>query len=361
MGPTAPSAVRWRRPTSRSRSRPWPIRCGDRFEVARVTAGCSGSAASTSIRSGSIPDFSIAIRTRLCSRSWSRRRPCGWIYRTAAGPTSFSSAWISLKGPRVLNISVDLGVHGRDSARARPSSARLRVITEPILRLTSIDLNACKDVDSLEELFNFGNDYLGLIKAAVVASGLVPPSLEGTARPACRPCWGGSSGRARAGDREQGQRHPQGFAPGGLDEPAGFADHALDAGDRPGAQPDRPARPRRSEGRGGAGDPGRMAGRLGRRLAGLGRHLSRHQADRGGRAAEADPEWGVSRGRLLPDASPAEPTSTGRRASRQESAVPASFPTRLPKSLVLVHGGMAQNVGPILNMVTAKYLLARPR
>ena len=54
------------------------------------------------------------------------------------------------------------------------------MITEPILRLTSIDLNACKDVDSLEELFNFGNDYLGLIKAAVVASGLIPPALEGT-------------------------------------------------------------------------------------------------------------------------------------------------------------------------------------
>ena len=84
------------------------------------------------------------------------------------------------EGARVLNISVDLGVHGRDQAPTPPIEARLRVITEPILRLTSIDLNACKDVDSLEELFNFGNDYLGLIKAAVVASGLIPPALEGT-------------------------------------------------------------------------------------------------------------------------------------------------------------------------------------
>jgi hypothetical protein len=33
------------------------------------------------------------------------------------------------------------------------------------------------------------------------------------------------------------------------------------------------------------------------------------------------------------------------------------FPEALARSLVLVHGGMAQNVGPILNMVTAKYLL----
>ena len=30
---------------------------------------------------------------------------------------------------------------------------------------------------------------------------------------------------------------------------------------------------------------------------------------------------------------------------------------RLEESLVLVHGGMAQNVGPVLEMVTEKYLL----
>ncbi len=84
------------------------------------------------------------------------------------------------EGARVLNISVDLGVHGRDAAPVPPIESRLRVIAEPILRLTSIDLKACKDVDSLEELFNFGNDYLGLVKAGIVASGLIPPSLEGT-------------------------------------------------------------------------------------------------------------------------------------------------------------------------------------
>src|SRR5207302_10684478 len=43
------------------------------------------------------------------------------------------------------------------------------------------DLGDCKDVTTLDELFNFGNDYLGLVKAGVIASGLVPPSLEGTA------------------------------------------------------------------------------------------------------------------------------------------------------------------------------------
>ena len=51
------------------------------------------------------------------------------------------------EGARVLNISVDLGVHGRDDQPRPPIETRLRVIPEPILRLTSIDLNACKDVD----------------------------------------------------------------------------------------------------------------------------------------------------------------------------------------------------------------------
>jgi hypothetical protein len=63
-------------------------------------------------------------------------------------------------------------------------------------------------------------------------------------------------------------------------------------------------------------------------------------------AAEGDPEFGISRGRLMPQ---------HRILEEQE----ASGETRrkLQESLVLVHGGMAQNVGPILEMVTEKYLL----
>ena len=99
------------------------------------------------------------------------------------------------EGARVLNISVDLGVHGRDDQPSPPIECRVRVIAEPLLRLTSIDLNACKDVETLDELFNFGNDYLGLVKAGVIASGLVPPSLEGTSVAARRTCWPGWSGR----------------------------------------------------------------------------------------------------------------------------------------------------------------------
>ena len=56
--------------------------------------------------------------------------------------------------------------------------------------------------------------------------------------------------------------------------------------------------------------------------------------------------------------SPAEPARRGGRRGRPRTApAGAAFPEALAKSLVLVHGGMAQNVGPILNMVTEKYLL----
>jgi hypothetical protein len=63
-------------------------------------------------------------------------------------------------------------------------------------------------------------------------------------------------------------------------------------------------------------------------------------------AQDGDPEFGVSRGRLLPT-----------HAILGQDQVPLEVRSRLQDSLVLVHGGLAQNVGPILEMVTEKYLL----
>ena len=67
-------------------------------------------------------------------------------------------------------------------------------------------------------------------------------------------------------------------------------------------------------------------------------------------AAEGDPEFGVSRGRLLPRHTVLGPDRVSPEARQ-----------RLEESLVLVHGGMAQNVGPVLEMVTEKYLLRDDR
>src|SRR5580658_3116442 len=63
-------------------------------------------------------------------------------------------------------------------------------------------------------------------------------------------------------------------------------------------------------------------------------------------AAAGDPEFGVSRGCLLP-----------RHRIFDTREVSAETRHLLQSSLVLVHGGMAQDVGPILEMVTERYLL----
>ena len=84
------------------------------------------------------------------------------------------------EGAKVLNVSVDLGVHGRDTRTRPPVSAWLRVLDEPVLRLTSVDLGATVDIETLSEVFDFAKDYVGLLKAAVIAAGIVPPGIEGS-------------------------------------------------------------------------------------------------------------------------------------------------------------------------------------
>ena len=71
---------------------------------------------------------------------------------------------------------------------------------------------------------------------------------------------------------------------------------------------------------------------------------------RGELSEEGDPEFGISRGRLLPSHHLLDRDEV-REETRQA----------LQASLVLVHGGMAQDVGPILEMVTEKYLLRSER
>ena len=65
----------------------------------------------------------------------------------------------------------------------RPAAAveaYLRVIDEPVLRLTSVDLQCSADIRTIAEIFDFAQDYLGLLKAAIIASGLIPSGLEGS-------------------------------------------------------------------------------------------------------------------------------------------------------------------------------------
>src|SRR5581483_12002502 len=88
------------------------------------------------------------------------------------------------EGARVINISVDLAVRGAGSQMPKPPvEAYLRVIDQPVLRLVSVDLQASAEISTIAEIFDFARDYLGLLKAAVIASGLVPPGMEGATQP----------------------------------------------------------------------------------------------------------------------------------------------------------------------------------
>ncbi len=365
-------------------------------QVRRSVRNCKGSR--WMFRVGAAEELPLKIHPRLLDRGDQALFPI-LIERTPVRLDLSHSAWSDIfflgmdypEGARVLNISVDLGVHGRDAEPKPPIETYCRVIAEPILRLTSIDLNACKDVATLEELFNFGNDYLGLVKAGVIASGLIPPSFEGTGIPlraildrVVRPGFG-LEVVSKVNDIPKGSRlavstNLLASLIGLLMRATGQARNLTGPLD-----PDEArvvvSRAILGEWLGGSGGGWQDSGGV---FPGV-------KIIRGVAAERGDPEWGVSRGRLLPehevigsggsdsrfeipDSSNAPGGVIGERAGQEQARrVPSppksgiadpESPTPSPpldealaRSLVLVHGGMAQNVGPILNMVTEKYLL----
>jgi hypothetical protein len=254
------------------------------------------------------------------------------------------------EGARVLNVSIDLAVRGtsRRVAQPRPPvEARFRVIDQPVIRLTSVDLHASADVSSIAEVFDFPRDYLGLLKAGVIASGIVPPGIEGGTQPLAallerltgRPGYGIEI-VSSVNDIPKGSRLAVSTSllaciiavcmratdqihslTGGLEE----HDRRLVA-----------ARAILGEWLGGSGGGWQDSGGV---WPGI-------KLIYGVLATAGDPEFGMSRGRLLPD-----------HRIFTEAEVPREAREKLQQSLVLVHGGMAQDVGPILEMVTEKYLL----
>ncbi|MEO8593591.1 MAG: UTP--glucose-1-phosphate uridylyltransferase [Candidatus Solibacter sp.] len=254
------------------------------------------------------------------------------------------------EGARVLNISIDLAVRSaasRDGVPKPPVEAYFRVIDQPVLRLTSVDLHATADVTSFAEIFDFARDYLGLLKAAVIASGIVPPGMEGATQPLSdllerltgKPGLGIEI-VSKVNDIPKGSRLAVSTnllaclitacmratdqihaLTGSVEE----ADRRLVA-----------ARAILGEWLGGSGGGWQDSGGV---WPGI-------KVIHGVKASEGDPEFGISRGRLLPN-----------HDILGLDRVPAATRQKLQESLVLVHGGMAQDVGPILEMVTEKYLL----
>ncbi|AHM60321.1 UTP--glucose-1-phosphate uridylyltransferase [Flammeovirgaceae bacterium 311] len=250
------------------------------------------------------------------------------------------------EGARVINVSIDLGVYGRDKDIRPPLHSYVRVIPEPVLRLTSIDLNTTKDIHDLSDLFNFGNDYLSLVKAGVIASGLIPPSFEGTNQSLpdilsriVAPGMGLEL-VTKVNDIPKGSRFAVstnllGSIISLLMRATGQTSSLVD-----GLQESErrlvASRAILGEWIGGSGGGWQDSGGV---WPGI-------KAIQGTLAREEDPEWGISRGTLLP-----------RHRVLQGEEVHPEMAEKLMNSLVLMHGGMASNVGPILEMVTEKYLL----
>ena len=250
------------------------------------------------------------------------------------------------EGARVINASIDLAVRGRHEQPVPPIDCSLRVIDEPVLRLISIDLNSKVEVHEINEVFDFARDYLGLVKAAVIAAGLIPPGMEG--------CGGriadvfsrmigpglGLELTSRVNDIPKGSRLAVSTnllgclislcmrATGQVSSMTG----ALEESDRRIVA----ARAILGEWIGGSGGGWQDSGGV---WPGI-------KLIQGCAAGPDDPELGTSHGRLMPR----------HHVFSQQEVSPETL-LRLQKSLVLVHGGMAQNVGPILEMVTEKYLL----
>ena len=254
------------------------------------------------------------------------------------------------EGARVINASVNLAVRGRHAKPVPPIDVSLRVIDKPVLRLVSIDLNAKVEIEEITEVFDFARDYVGLLKAAVIAAGLIPPGMEGCGariEDVFSRMIGPGLGLeivSRVNDIPKGSRLAVSTnllgslisvcmrATGQVSQLTG----RLEESDRRIVA----ARAILGEWIGGSGGGWQDSGGV---WPGI-------KLISGATAGETDPEFGVSRGRLMPQ----HHVFSGDEVSDETRK-------RLQDSLVLVHGGMAQNVGPILEMVTEKYLLRSDR
>lgn len=252
------------------------------------------------------------------------------------------------EGARVLNISIDLAVRDGDTQQVPrpPVEAFFRIIDTPVIRLVSTDLGAVTDVTSFAQLFDFAADYLGLLKAAVIASGLVPPGMEGVnhsladllsrlAGPGL-----GIEIVSQVNGIPKGSRLAVSTTLLGsiiavcmraTGQTSSFTDSLTESDRRTIA-----ARAILGEWLGGSGGGWQDSGGV---WPGI-------KLIQGVRSGEGDIEYGVSRGCLLP-----------RHTIFGQDEVSAKTRKQLQESLILVHGGMAQDVGPILEMVTERYLL----
>ena len=252
------------------------------------------------------------------------------------------------EGAQVLNISVNLEIcrEGRSRPPGPPIQTWFRVIDQPLVRLTSIDLNASTDITKLEVIFDFARDYLGLLKAALIASGFIPPGMEGAGLPLSdlldRMVGPGKGIElvSHVNNIPKGSRLAVStnllasmisVLMRATGQTTSLTGTLLEEERRLVA-----ARSILGEWLGGSGGGWQDSGGI---WPGI-------KLIRGVESVEGDPEYGRSKGRLLPD-----------HTMLTIKDVDDHTRQKIQDSLVMVHGGMAQDVGPVLEMVTEKYLL----
>ncbi len=250
------------------------------------------------------------------------------------------------EGANVVNLSVNLSIHGSGEPALPPCECYCRFIEDPAVHLISTDLRASKKITSLNELFNFGNDYLSLLKAGVVASGIIPPCFENKEIPLkdiLRKLLGKAGGIeivTKVNSIPKGSRLAVSTTllstiitrlmrfSGQIDNQTG----RLENEERRTVA----SRAILGEWLGGSGGGWQDSGGL---WPGI-------KVIRGTRAEEGHTEFGISRGCLLPE-----------HTVFTRDMISTEVERKIMESMVLVHGGISMDVGPVLEMVTEKYLL----
>ncbi|MFP4494175.1 MAG: UTP--glucose-1-phosphate uridylyltransferase [Puniceicoccaceae bacterium] len=303
-------------------------------------------------RTGHPSDFPLSVRPELLAPLSGGGFPL-LVEKTAVRMDLSHSSWsdiffLAMDRPefaRVVNVSIDLCLRGDTDGPRPPVEAWFRVIDEPVVRLVSVDLGQVAVIDNFPEIFDFGRDHLGLLKAALIASGIVPPGLEGSGArldELLERLVGEGRGIelvSNVNNIPKGSRLAVSTnllaALVAVCMRATRQISALEGGLTGSERSMLAARAILGEWLGGSGGGWQDSGGV---WPGI-------KLIEGCRARPGDPEHGVSNGRLVP-----------RHTVLGADSIPAATRAKLQESLILVHGGLAQNVGPILEMVTERYL-----
>lgn len=253
---------------------------------------------------------------------------------------------------RVTNVSVDLAIHGKGKKPTPPVNVYMRVIDEPLISLCSMDLGKSKKVTALDDLFNFGNDDLGTLKASIIASGVVPYGLKG-ANVELKDILAALVGEGKGIEfvtsvHAAGTPIPRGS---GLAVSTMLLVAGIDTGMKFSGQMQHPDETITVPDK----EMGTVRTVFGEGITGGGGGWQDSGGQYGGikiceaRVAQSgDPEYGVSRGRLLP-------------SYRTMTQISPEAQKKFVESMVLVHSGATQDVGPVLEDVTRQYLLRSGR